>query len=63
LRLAWERELPTSAERAHHLVGEVERIGAEPFQAPEPLPPIEMEEIHLITWMAIEQEAADAANS
>jgi hypothetical protein len=58
--LAWEREFTTSAERARHLVEEVERIGAEPFHAPEPLPPIEIDEIHLITWMAIEQEAAEA---
>jgi hypothetical protein len=54
LRLASEREFRTNAERARHLVEEVERIGAEPFHAPEPLPPIEAEEIHLIAWMAIE---------
>jgi superfamily II DNA/RNA helicase len=60
LRLAWEREFPTKAERGRHLVEEVERIGAEPFHAPEPLPPIEAEEIHLITWMAIEQETEGA---
>jgi hypothetical protein len=60
LRLAWEREFETSAERARHLVEEVEPIGAEPYHAPEPLPPIETEEIHLITWMAIEGENAAA---
>lgn len=54
LRLAWEREFPTSKDKARHIVEEVERIGAEPFHAPEPLPPIEVEEIHLITWMAID---------
>jgi len=54
LRLASEREFRTNGERARHLVEEVERIGAEPFHAPEPLPPIETEEIHLIAWMAIE---------
>ena len=58
LRLAWEREFETSAEKGRYLIEEVERIGAEPFHAPEPLPPIEAEEIHLITWMAIEAEAA-----
>ncbi len=56
LRLAWEQEFETTAERARYIVEEVERIGAEPFHAPEPLPPIEMEEIHLITWMAIKPE-------
>ncbi|MBI5629046.1 MAG: hypothetical protein HY953_09015 [Candidatus Rokubacteria bacterium] len=61
LRLAWERELTTSGEKARHLVEEVERIGAEPFHSPDPLPPIAEEEIHLITWMAIERENAEAA--
>jgi hypothetical protein len=61
LRLAWERDFRASAERARHLVEEVERIGAEPFHAPVPLPPIETEEIHLITWMAIERENAEGA--
>jgi len=61
LRLAWEREFETTAEGARRLVEEVERIGAEPYHAPEPLPPIETEEIHLITWMAIERENAEGA--
>ena len=59
LRLARERQFDTNFERARHLVEEVERIGAEPFHAPEPLPPIEAEEIHLITWMAIEREVCE----
>ena len=54
--MGWEQGFPTNAEKARHLVEEVERIGAEPFHAPEPLPPIETEEIHLIAWMAIEPE-------
>ena len=61
LRLAWERELTTSGEKARHLVEEVERIGAEPFHSPDPLPPIAEDEIHLITWMAIERENAEGA--
>jgi hypothetical protein len=56
LRLAWERALPTRSERARHLVEEVERIGAEPYHPPDPLPPIGMNDIHLIVWMAIEPE-------
>ncbi len=44
-------------EKLRYLVEEVECIGAEPFHSPEPLPPIETEEIHLIAWMAIEREA------
>jgi hypothetical protein len=56
LRIAWERSFAANGEKARHLVEEVERIGAEPFHAPEPLPPIDIDEIHLITWMAIEPE-------
>jgi superfamily II DNA/RNA helicase len=58
LRLAWERNFSTKGEKARYLVEEVERIGAEPFHAPEPLPPIDADEIHLIAWMAIEPETA-----
>ena len=47
---------PGAAEKSKHLVEEIERIGAEPFHAPDPLPPIEREEIHLICWMAIARE-------
>jgi hypothetical protein len=32
----------------------VRRLGLEPFQAPEPLPPIEEEDVRLICWMAVE---------
>ena len=61
LRVIWKREFETDAEKARYLVEEVERIGTEPFLAPDPLPPIEPEEIHLITWMAIEPEDLDDA--
>ena len=61
LRLAWERTFPTPGEKARHLVEQVVRIGAEPFHSPDPLPPIEKEEICLITWMAIECENAEGA--
>ncbi len=56
LRLAWERQIGTTGDRARFLVEEVERIGAEPFEAPRHLPPIDLEEIHLITWMALEPD-------
>lgn len=56
LRLAWERQFRTPTTRARHLVEAVERIGAEPFEAPTPLPPIDIEDIHLVTWMAIDRD-------
>ena len=59
LRLAWERASEMPTEKALYLVEEVERIGAEPFHPPAPLPPIDAEEIHLICWMAIEREGGE----
>ncbi|MDI7267000.1 MAG: helicase-related protein [Myxococcota bacterium] len=59
LRLAWERESPTPVEKARFLVKEVEDIGAEPFRPPDALPPIEVEDIHPICWMAIDSESRD----
>jgi hypothetical protein len=53
LRLVWERDFPADIEKARFLIEEVEHIGAEPFRAPDPLPPIEANEIHLICWMAL----------
>lgn len=32
----------------------VRRLGLEPFRAPEPLPPIQKDEIRLICWMAVD---------
>jgi hypothetical protein len=61
LRLAWEREFESDTDKAHHLIQEVEQIGAEPFHAPEPLPPIELDEIHPIAWMAIERGELEGA--
>ena len=53
LRAAWEREFLSRTEKAQHLIAEVERIGVEPHHAPEPLPPIEGDDIHLVCWLAI----------
>lgn len=61
LRLAWERTYASSAAKARALIDAIEKIGAEPFHAPDPLPPISEDEIHLITWMAIEPEPAGQA--
>jgi len=54
LRKVWEASSGSKAEKVTALLDEVERIGAQPFQAPEPLPPIEMDEVHLVCWLAIE---------
>jgi hypothetical protein len=56
-----ERELRTrfndaddsGATKAARLVSYALDTGIEPFRAPDPLPPIEREEIHLVCWMAV----------
>jgi hypothetical protein len=35
------------------LVEKVRDLGLQPYEAPEPLPPIEEEEIKLVCWMAV----------
>jgi len=58
LRIVWEQADQSNAERSLRLLEEVERIGAEPYHPPEPLPPINADEVLLITWMAIDVERA-----
>lgn len=58
LREVWTAAFPSDAEKAVALIAEIERIGAEPFHAPEPLPPIEKGDVHLVCWLAIESERA-----
>jgi hypothetical protein len=54
LREVFQREHESNDAKARDIVGEVERLGLEPFQAPQPLPPIRPEDVHLICWLAIE---------
>jgi hypothetical protein len=54
LRSIWDRVFPNRTDHARALVEEVERIGVEPHHAPEPLPPIEPQDILLLCWMALE---------
>lgn len=45
------------------LVEGIERIGLEPFHAPEPLPPIQPEDVTLICWMPIQQTPVAGSQS
>lgn len=56
LRAVWLREFRTRKEKATALVEEIERIGAEPFHAPDPLPPIDLDDVKLVCWLAIQAE-------
>ena len=55
LRVVFEKDFPNQGAKSRALVEEVERIGLEPFHAPEPLPPICPDEVHSICWSAIDQ--------
>ena len=57
LRTAFRGEYENDGARSQAIVAEVEQIGVEPFEAPEPLPTIEPDDIHLICWLAIEQSS------
>ena len=56
LRHIYDEEYSSADAKSLALVTEIERIGLEPFQAPDPLPPIQPEDVHLICWMAIQSE-------
>jgi len=45
-------ETPNAA-AALRIVQAVKELGLKPYQAPEPLPPIEIEEISIVCWMAL----------
>lgn len=56
LRKVWNDESSSEADKSVALVKEIEKIGVEPYQAPDPLPPIDEDEVHLICWMGITAE-------
>jgi Helicase conserved C-terminal domain len=56
LRDVFRKEYPSRGARVRAVVEEVERLGLQPFEAPQPLDPIRPEEIRMICWLAIESE-------
>ena len=61
LRSVWISKFPSVPDKSVALVKEIEKIGVEPYQVPEPLPPIDEDEIHLICWMGIEAETSQTS--
>jgi hypothetical protein len=47
-------ESATGAAASTAIAETVRRLGLEPFKAPEPLPPIEEQDVRLICWMAVD---------
>lgn len=56
LREVFESEGIEATEKSRRLVEKIEELGLQPYEAPEPLPPIEEEEIKLVCWMAVVPE-------
>ena len=54
IRDVFNQELADPVRLSSLLVEKVRELGLQPFQAPDPLPPIERDEIQLIAWMAID---------
>ena len=46
-------------EKARKIVEKADDLGLQPYEAPEPLPPIREEEVKLICWIAIAPEQTD----
>lgn len=38
------------------LADKVKELGLQPWKAPEPLPPIDLDEVVLVVWMGVERE-------
>ena len=56
LRSIFKEDFDSPLEKSKMLVEEIEKIGIEPFHAPDPLPPINLDDVHLICWMALESK-------
>ena len=63
LRAAWNAECDSSAAQALSLIEVVEETGIEPFEPPQPLLPIEQDEVNLICWMAISAQEGEHAEA
>ena len=53
LREIYENESFAPVEKSRKLVEKVDDLGLQPFEAPDPLPPIQEDEVKLICWMVV----------
>jgi hypothetical protein len=54
LREVFAAAYSSDAEKSVALINAVEGLGLRPFDPPPPLPPIELSEVHLVCWLAVE---------
>ena len=52
------RSSSSAHEQARQVVATVQELGLEPAPAPDPLPVIDPDDVHLVCWLAVEAEAA-----
>jgi DNA-binding MarR family transcriptional regulator len=53
LRKIFEDESLGPVEKSRELVDKIEELGLQPFEAPDPYPPIEKDEVKLVCWMMV----------
>ncbi|WP_435158065.1 helicase-related protein [Haladaptatus sp. DFWS20] len=63
LREIYEDGSLSPVEKSRQLVEKVEDLGLQPFEAPDPLPPIQEDEVKLICWMVVAPQEPDQTDS
>jgi len=56
LRAVFTPESAEGDESTRRIADQVKGLGLQPWKAPEPLPPIDEDEVVLIVWMGVERE-------
>ena len=56
LREVWKEEYPSNQAKADALIQAVEATGIEPFEQPEKYPKINLDEVRLVCWLAIQAQ-------
>ena len=56
LRETWLLEELDPYVRSERLCDRIRELGLEPFEPPEPLPAIDLDDVQLICWMAVKAE-------
>jgi hypothetical protein len=60
LREWFDDETQIGAAKAEYLIERILGTGREPFRSPDPLPPIRLDEIELVCWLAISPDEASS---
>lgn len=53
LREIYEDEALSPIEKSRKLIDKIEDLGLQPYEAPDPLPPIKEDEVKLVCWMVV----------